>query len=122
MNVMLKGELTTLTVNVLGTEYTVKIGKRKNLSIADEQCGTCCNYGEKLIKIVTDQFNDEGDDEANEELIKEVMMHELAHAFLYESGLVTYSDDEVLANWISVNMRKLMNCALQLQDELGLLD
>lgn len=120
MNVMLKGELTTMTVNVLGTDYVMKIGNRKDLDIADGQCGTCCSYGEKLIKIVTDEFKD--DEDANVKLIQEVIMHELAHAFLYESGLVTYSDDEVLVNWLSVNTRKLMNLALQVQDDLEILD
>lgn len=109
-------------VNVLGTTYTMKIGKRKELDIADDHCGSCSNYGNKEINIVTDQFNEEGDEEANVALMKEVVVHELSHAFLYESGLVEYSSDEVLVNWLSVNAQKLMNLSLEVQDDLHLLD
>lgn len=111
----------TKTVNVLGTDYIMKIGKRKELSdIADDHCGNTYNYGKKLINIVTDQFSDDGEDEANVALIRETIMHELAHAYLYESGLVRYGDDEVLAEWFGVNCRKLMNTALEVEDELGI--
>lgn len=109
-----------LTINVLGTDYIVKYGERKELDIADEQCGACCNYGEKVIKIVNDHFSDEGDEKANEVLIKETIIHELTHAFLYESGLVQYSNDEVLAEWFGVNFVKMSKTAFDLRQELGI--
>lgn len=107
----------TLKIDVCGTEYTVLIGKREELDLLPDHCGDCRSYGKKQIQICTDQFEDEKD---NRELMKEVVCHELSHAFLYESGLVHYSEDEVLVEWLSVMCQKLCFKAIEVSTEMGL--
>ena len=38
---------------------------------------------------------------------KETMRHEIIHAFLHESGLENYCDDEVLVDWLAKQWNKI---------------
>ncbi|MGL4623683.1 MAG: hypothetical protein ACRCWD_02180 [Culicoidibacterales bacterium] len=71
-------------VNVLGTEYTVKI--KKNLHNKKQISGVCL-FALKEIHI-QEYRNKHGMSESEGLIIMNTtLMHELVHAFLYESGL-----------------------------------
>lgn len=40
--------------------------------------------------------------------LKEVALHEVTHAFLYESGLKNYARNEVLCDWIAGNLEDIL--------------
>ncbi len=97
-----------MTVNVLGTEYTIK----ETNKVDDTNLETCDGYCDTSTKtIVIDTFKDSpgslGDLEAYK---KKVVRHELAHAFLYESGLScnSWAKDEEVVDWIALQFPKLL--------------
>lgn len=70
-------------------------------------------FVDKLINIcgLTDSKNKEiyiEIDEDKEEMNKTII-HELIHAFFDECGLKSYSNDEVLVNWLECNFFEIYN-------------
>ena len=95
-----------MTVNILGTKYTIKESNRvadPNLECADGYC----DYSTKVIVI--DTFKDSPGN--LEKYKKQVIRHELVHAFLYESGLDTCSwgRNEEIVDWIACQFPKMQN-------------
>lgn len=110
-----------LHTNVLGTDYKVLVGKRKEIGIPKKLRGQCCNY----LKQVMVEHSMRGCDTEEEKnvLTTEVVAHEMFHAFVNESGLDIPEDvEETLALWYEKNWRKLNNSIIGLLDELNLLD
>ena len=109
----------TCRIDVLGTEYTVCVGTREELrpDVPDEWDGCCFTY-DKTIFVVRD-FEDVRTPEGKTEILKEILGHELAHAFLFESGFKVHEDEEDTVVWLSRNSFKLVNCVLSVLDELG---
>lgn len=97
-----------MTVDVLGTEYTIKQSNR----VADvnlEKCDGYCDHSTKIIVI--DTFKDSPDSLKDlESYKKQVIRHELIHAFLFESGLEgsSWGKDEEIVDWIACQFPKLM--------------
>ena len=98
-------------INVLGTEYTVKLESReenKNL----QECDGYCDKTVKKIVVMTES----GDCnlENFKEYQKKVIRHEIIHAFLFESGLhenfqkEQWGHDETTIDWIAVQFPKLL--------------
>lgn len=75
------------TVNVLGTDYSIKFVPDKELL---EELGAdgACDSSLKLIRVCTMESGNLGDLHAYQ---KKVLKHEIIHAFLYESGLAECS-------------------------------
>ena len=98
-----------MTVNVLGTEYTIK----KLNKVEDSYLEQCDGYCDTFAKtIVIDTFKDSPDSTENlDEYEKKVIRHELVHAFLYESGLSvnSWAKDEEIVDWIAIQFPKLQN-------------
>lgn len=97
-----------MTVNVLGTEYTIKESNK----VEDQDLETCDGYCDTSTKtIVIDTFKDSpgslGDLGTYK---KKVLRHELSHAFLYESGLScnSWAKDEEIVDWIALQFHKLL--------------
>ena len=98
-----------MTVNVLGTKYTIK----KSNKIEDvnlEGNDGYCDFTTKTIvidtfKVFPGSFKD------LESYEKQVIRHELIHAFLFESGLDvnSWGRNEELVDWISIQFPKMMN-------------
>lgn len=51
-------------------------------------------------------LDDEDTEEEKERCYKETLSHECVHAYFRESGLYEYMKDEVLVDWIAVQMPK----------------
>ena len=99
--------MTKFSVYILGSEYVVKCDTRKNLGLSENTEGECRFYTKEIL-ISTDVPAD--NEKERELLMHETIMHELAHAFLYESGFVTDAFNEKWAEWLSVNVFKMIKC------------
>lgn len=97
-----------MEVNILGTRYEVKFENELN----DIRLCDCSGYCDPSIKkIVVDDFKGKnshplsiGDLSA---LQKKILRHELIHAFLSESGLQNWSENEDFVDWIALQMPKI---------------
>jgi len=102
-----------MTVNVLGTKYTIKESNK----VADPNLENNDGYCDHTTKtIVIDTFKDSpGSLEDLESYKKQVIRHELIHAFLYESGLdaCSWARDEEIVDWIACQFPKLSNAFAQ---------
>lgn len=106
--------------SILGVEYTVILGSRKEVPVEPEFDGLCYIY-DKIIYIVTDK-EDVLTQEGKYETLDEILYHEVAHAFIFESGYTANSDEESLVVWLSKYTRRINNCVLEILDDLGELD
>lgn len=105
-----------MTVNVLGTEYTIKRSDKVVDSYL-ENCDGYCDHSTKTIVIDTFK-NYEGQPDALgnlDDYEKKVIRHELVHAFLYESGLSanSWAKNEEIVDWIACQFPKLQNTFAQ---------
>ena len=109
-------------VNVLGTDYTVTLDKRKNLThLSKDNMGECRVYSKELACLRSKE-NDCTEEERDERAC-EIVAHEIFHAFVNESGLCVDDDiEEMFAYWYMKVWRKMNNAILQVLDENGLLD
>ena len=96
-----------MTVNVLGTIYTIKESNEVEDLNLKENDGYC-DHTTKTIVI--DTFKDSpGSVKDLESYKKQVIRHELVHAFLFESGLsgCSWAKDEEIVDWIACQFPKL---------------
>ena len=111
-------------VNVLVTPYKCLVGGRTELMNLDRDFQGLCKVYSKEIWICDEieDFEDFGESRSHikSKAIVEVLTHELAHAFLFESGLSDYSNDETLVQWIAINIKKLNSGVLEMMKKLNL--
>ncbi len=100
-----------MTVDILGTEYTIIIASRAE----DKNLDGCDGYCDKTSrKIVVTAKEEECDLDCFEVYQKKVMRHEIVHAFLFESGLhecfehKASGHEETMVDWIAVQFPKLL--------------
>lgn len=74
--------------NILGVEYTVEYVKDHG-SMFDIKNSGECDYSDKLIRVAE---SCDGEKYSNE-WKQETLYHELAHAFLYETGQSDLNDE-----------------------------
>lgn len=94
-----------MKIEILGTEYNVKIDTEEN----DLKLTGLSGYNDLYAKeIVLKKLNTSRDSTDRLDLAREkVLLHEIVHAFFIESGLTSYCDDEVLIDWISLQLEKI---------------
>lgn len=111
MTMEMKHKLPHFTVNVLGTEYTVYLGSYLDFGMKENVDGDC-EVMSKTIRLRTDMKEDwDGDKSLLTKYVRHVLIHELAHAFFFESGMLDYFDDERIIEWLEVNATKLVQTA-----------
>lgn len=102
-----------MKINVLGTKYKVHIIKEKQrekfTDLSDDADGYC-NFYAKTIVVVDEASDMQG----SEHYVNQVIRHELVHAYLFESGLHDYADNERIVDWIAMQIPKMS----QLFDEI----
>lgn len=100
------------TVNILGTEYKIKILKEKD----DERLKNCDGYIDWTVKeIVIGDFETTTSSLKDlNEYSKKVTRHEIIHAFLIESGLwessnteSSWARSEEMTDWIARQFHKI---------------
>lgn len=98
-----------MKVNVLGTEYTIKSGVKAedDAHFSSSEADGYIDYQTKeiIIKEMPEESHELTNDIASYERL--VIRHELAHAFLYESGLTDYAVDERLVEWMAIQLPKM---------------
>lgn len=96
-----------MTVDVLGTKYTVVESDKVKDSNLERNDGYCDHTTKK---IVIDTFKDSFDTlEDLNDYKKHVIRHELIHAFLFESGLGanSWGTNEEIVDWIAFQFPKM---------------
>lgn len=85
-------------VNILGQNYLVKFENTRTDTILKNADGECRWYKKEIV--IDDEL--EPIDHKNF-----IIRHEILHAFLAESGLRRYREDEDIINWIAWNFEKM---------------
>lgn len=101
-----------MTINVLGTEYTIE----RRTSNQDEILLDCDGYFDKTSKqVVIAEKDSKCDLGCFEEYQKKVLRHEIVHAFMYESGLAenwehkNIGQEETVVDWFAIQGLKIYN-------------
>lgn len=94
-------------VNILGTEYSIKVDDTLEKTNCD---GLCKEYGKSItVRSVGVMLCDDDSTETKKKRYNEVLRHEIIHAFFSEAGLDDYSSNEQLVNWIAIQFPKMLS-------------
>lgn len=101
--------MTEKTINILGTEYTIRISSDCEDTKLREADGYC-DKTTKLIVVAQKSYDCEIADFENYQ--RKCLRHEIIHAFLFESGLHEnwqhrQGQDETYVDWIATQFPKL---------------
>ena len=99
-----------MEVNILGAEYTITTGVTEEDDAhfaSNEEIDGYIDYPAKEIIIKQMPEYNPGLSKDIKSYERLVIRHELAHAFLYESGLTDYAADEQLVEWLAVQFPKM---------------
>lgn len=103
------------TVNILGTNYNIKVIKPNKEMKKNKWVGLCDNLKKEiLISDLSDKY-DLNDAQANL-YQKETLRHEIIHAFYSESGLQDsclafdgpWAKNEEMVDWLAIQMPKIV--------------
>lgn len=107
-------------VNILGTEYTIKEATIEEDYKLEEANGYCDVTTKEIVveKIKEDKFTVKD----TKAFTDKVLRHEIIHAFLYESGLHTstenqWSINEEMIDWIAIQLPKIIDVLINLNKE-----
>lgn len=91
--------------DIFGSTYQFLVGTREETGLDPKFSGDT-DVHTKVIRIATDvdEFNQT---ERADDIRRKILIHEMAHAALYETGLLDYFDDETLVQWLEVMLPKL---------------
>lgn len=95
-----------MKVNVLGTEYTIvtEVKREDDENLTDND--GYIDFQTKQI-VIEEMIEEVGMTKDIKSYEKHVIRHELVHAFLYESGLTDYANDERIVDWLAVQFPKM---------------
>lgn len=89
-----------ITTNILGTDYEIALADLNDPETAGVD-GKCYTYEKRIMVRHPKYLFTQGDSKAIKNIrFREVLIHELIHAFNYESGC-QYDNDEVLVDWMA---------------------
>lgn len=100
-----------MKVNILGTEYTIKEATTEEDCKLEEMNGYCDVTTKEIVieRIKEDKFTVKD----LKAFTDKVLRHEIIHAFLYESGLHTNTENqwavnEEIIDWIAIQLPKII--------------
>lgn len=97
-----------MKLNILGTEYDYEETSDKRDARLCDFDGYCDGYEKRIAIEIEYNENLPG---ATKDLIslgKKAKRHETIHAYLFESGLKEYSENELLVDWIAWQFPKMI--------------
>lgn len=99
-----------MIANILGTEYTV-IVKERSEDIKLSEANGYTDFSTKQIVIcdLSKESNDTDNMGNIDVYLKKVLRHETIHALFYESGINDWARDEMLVDWIAIQIPKLID-------------
>ena len=108
-----------MTIDILGTEYTIEIHKIKEDEYMESQDldGYCDGYAKKIVLVDFDgdeRFRFDGE-AARDNYLRQILRHEIIHAFLNESGLMDSAEivkaawpkNEEMVDWLAIQFPKI---------------
>ena len=94
-----------MKLNILGVEYTlITDGTSVEFPDLTDDSDGYCNFQSKQI-VISKEYDDKTSDYAK--YLDAVVRHEVVHAYLYESGLHDYANDELIVDWIALQFPKM---------------
>lgn len=99
-----------MTINILGTEYTVKLATEQ-AEPRLEGCDGFCDETTREIIVENYKRNLPGSKGKLELQEQKNLRHEILHAFLFESGLAENSDwaqNEEMVDWVAKQGPKII--------------
>ncbi len=93
-----------MNINILGTEYELITDGTIEAYPDLEGSDGYCNY--QLKQIVISKEDDDGT-VSYARYLEKVLRHEIIHAYLYESGLHDYTNDESIVDWMAIQFPKI---------------
>jgi len=103
------GETVSTTINILGTDYNFTESKEE----LDSRLENCDGYHDGYAKIicVNNDYNENHSSAIRNfpEFRNSVKRHEIIHAFLHESGLTKYKEDELIVEWLAIQFPKMLS-------------
>lgn len=108
---MTRYRLSAKSVNILGTEYKIELKTEEEDKSLEKYSGYCDKFLKKIvIRSLTEEEVAEGIDYTENivGMLNDTLIHELTHAFMYESG-INWTDlqEEDLCYWMSSNLQKI---------------
>lgn len=108
---MTEYKLSQSVVNILGTDYNIFLKTTQEDESLNIYSGYCDKFKKKIvIRIFSEEEISKDNDytENIEGMLNDTLIHELTHAFLYESGFNwTEISEEDICYWMSSNLLKL---------------
>ena len=113
------GNMQDCKVNVLGTEYQIRFDDYNSPELKDKGRFGYTFFDEHLIVCVNLDTHEEWkkeSEEARSNRTKNILRHELTHAFLYESGMdsnsnesVAWAMNEEMIDWFAIQSPKIFD-------------
>ncbi len=95
-------------VDILGVTYLIRTDTRNNNPKLIGANGYVEYYTKEIVLEPTAEkqsyLTSNNVSESNDKTLR----HEIVHAFLYESGLLAYSSDEEIVDWIAIQLPKMV--------------
>ena len=108
---MTEYKLSQSVINILGTDYNIFLKTTQEDESLNVYSGYCDKFKKKIvIRIFSEEEMSKDNDytENVEGMLNDTLIHELTHAFLYESGFNwTEISEEDICYWMSSNLLKL---------------
>lgn len=106
-----------ITTRVLGTEYEVELIDLNNPE-SNKVDGKCYCYDKRIVVRQPEYLLSEADSKSIKQIrLKEVILHELLHAYNYESGC-QYDNDEVFVDWMAFMIPKIVDSYNDIVDQI----
>lgn len=99
-----------MTVNILGTEYTIRFIPEEEDDILKDYDGYCDETVKEVV-VKKDKRGEPGSKKNLELQEQKNHRHEIVHAFLFESGLAEnsgWAQNEEMVDWIAKQGPKLI--------------
>ena len=110
-----------MTVNVLGTEYSIELLTKGQDEYLKQVDGYCDKTSKRIVVREQDESDkkDVGVIDNYDVYLRTVLRHEILHAFLFESGLRNnfshpeWGHYETMIDWVAVQFPKILEAFKQ---------
>lgn len=103
---MLYNKEVNMIIDVLGQPYKVLYRQRDDDPLLAEWSGYTDRTSKEIV-VCCMKRTTQTDVDNLDTLMAEALRHEIVHVFLFESGLEEYGRDEVIVQWIAMQLPKI---------------
>lgn len=99
-----------MKINILGTKYDLMVLRERDDQMESLGADGVTDYSVKKIKVIAPTRKSPGEVEDLEAYVRKVIRHELVHAFLCESGLISADwHCEEMVDWVASQFESLLS-------------